>query len=482
MGASAGPASGSEQDLPNGYDPNPPGEDSTDASRLGGHRATRDEQGREVLQYVLRPYPYQRELVESDLPARFCFLAWGNKAGKTSSMVMRMARLLWEEENKTYRWIAPFWRQADIALTRLLKILPPRYFQFSVSKSTISRKGKNGSSLSFHSGEKPDAIPGEDVHGCVLDEASRIREAVFHNTMTTLLATRGWLCAISTPHGRNWFYQQCKLAMSGEPGYYYRNFPSYKNPLFDPETIQAYQRTWPEMIYRESIEAEFVHDAAATFPDLSLCATPQLPRNRPDAGKTYVIGVDVGQMRDQNVATVWDVFDGALVSWQVARGRDYTLIEDDLYHLSQRWNHAGILIERNGPGIGIIQHLRRRGANLLTGPDGQYGFTTTGGNKPALVHHWGMALRAQEPMLPPRAAWPALYDEHENFEYTINKSGGWSFEAAVGHHDDIVMSCLIGWWAVGTNTVRPSYWRPGSAQVSGPRDKILHKPIGSEQD
>ena len=83
------------------YDPENEPNDDLETVRIGGRKRVR---------LVVRPYEYQTPLVRTQLPARFNFSSWGNKAGKTSTMIMRMARLLWEEDEKIYRWIAPFSR------------------------------------------------------------------------------------------------------------------------------------------------------------------------------------------------------------------------------------------------------------------------------------------------------------------------------------------------------------------------------------
>lgn len=438
-----------------------------------------------LRQLIVSPYNYQRELIEDNLPARFNFLAWGTKAGKTTSAILRSARLLWGTKDQRFRWIAPFHGQSEMAKQRLLRILPKGspsqpYYTYSAKANTIT--GPMGSQLAFYSGERTDTLPGDDVDGAILDEASRLREEVFNITVSTVMATGGWIMAISTPHGRNWFYQQCKKAWGGEPDYYFKRFTSVANPNMNRKILDQTRRAVPEFIYREMVMAEFVTQTATTFPDIYPCSTPTLPRNRPTPGHFYIIAVDVGQIRDRNVITIWDVFDASLVSWAVAQGRDYTLIEDDIEYLSRAWNHATVFVERNGPGLPIVQRLKKRGVPLGKGPGGEDGFTTTGGNKPALVHQWGLALRNREPLLPSREKWPDLYTEHENFEYTINKSGHWTFEAATGFHDDIVMSCLIGWYAVTSNQATPEWKRLTGVRKVGRRDKIIVNIDSAELD
>jgi hypothetical protein len=430
-----------------------------------------DPRDKRLRQLIVSPYDYQRELVESELPARFNFLAWGTKAGKTTTAVLRTCKLLWETRDKRYRWIAPFHGQSEMAKQRILRIMPKGYYDYSAKANTIT--GPMGSQVAFYSGERTDTLPGDDVDGAILDEASRLREEVFNITVSTVMATGGWIMATSTPHGRNWFYQQCKKAWNDEPDYYFKRYTSVANPNMDRQVLDQTRRAVPEFIYREMVMAEFISQTATTFPDLMPCSTPTLPRNGPTPGHFYIISVDVGQIRDRNVITIWDVFDASLVSWAVAQGRDYTLIEEDIVYLSKAWNHATVFVERNGPGLPIVQRLKLRGIPLGKGPSGEEGFTTTGGNKPALVHQWGLALRNREPLIPSRDKWPDLYTEHENFEYTINKSGHWTFEAATGFHDDIVMACLIGWWAVVNNQRVPEWKRVSGVRKVGRRDKII---------
>jgi hypothetical protein len=353
--------------------------------------------------------------------------------------------------------------------------MPKGFYKWKPKTATLI--GPQGSQLSFHSGERPDTLPGDDIDGAILDEASRLREQVFNITVSTVLATEGWILAISTPHGRNWFYHQCKKGFQGEPGYFYKRFTSVRNPTMSRTALLQTMRSVPKFVFDELILAKFVSDVASTFPSLAPCSTHSLPRNRPEPGRKYLIAMDVGQIRDRNVMTIWDVLDGALVSWAIAQGRDYTYIAEDAEYLSKTWNKAKVFVERNNAGLPIIQQLQRRGVPLGKGPDEKIGFNTTGATKPMLVHMWSFALRNKEPLLPSRENFPELFVEHENYEYAISKTGHWSFEAAPGFHDDIVMSSMIGWWAVMNSFGEASVIIPGASGRRGSRrDKIIVNP------
>lgn len=441
----------------------------------------------------LNPHNYQLDLVpqayngelHDPLPARFAFYAWGSKAGKTTSAILRAAALLWGTQDRIYRWIAPFHRQSKIAESRLRKVLPEPHFKWVAGDRALI--GPKGTVLTFHSGDRPDTIPGEDCDGVFLDEASRLKEDVFDNTMSTVLSTNGWVMGISTPLGKNWFWKQCVLGMKREANHYYRHFPTTVNPLFftseGRQNLRETKLSLPDVIFRQIVLAEFVAETSSIFPSLDPCGSPHLPKTSPSGRKTYMIAVDVGQVVDYNVSTVWDVFDGSLVAWWRVRGMDYPGIEANLAALSKKWNDARIYVERNGPGLGIVQHLAHNGYNVGKGPDGKLGFQMTGATKPALVHSWGLALRNKEPLIPMRDhpyggdSWPSLYEEHEQFEYTITKKGHWQFAApqAAEAHDDIVMSCILGWWAIGANTTVPRFSRFGDEMLNVPmqRDRYV---------
>ncbi len=442
----------------------------------------------------LLPYKYQLELVPritngdivDPLPARFAFYAWGSKAGKTTSAILRASALLWGTQDRIYRWIAPFHRQSKIAETRLRKVLPEPAFKYRASERMII--GPQGTVLSFHSGDRPDTIPGEDCDGVILDEAARLKEDVFENSLSTVLATNGWIMAISTPTGRNYFYRHCQLGRKGTANHFFRHFPTTINSLFQSyegkKNLQDTKDSLPDFVYRQLILAEFVAETQSVFPSLEPCSSPHLPQNRPTPGKVYIISVDVGQIVDYNVATVWDVYDGSLAHWWRQKGMDYVGVQANLGAYSRQWNDARVFVERNGPGLPIAQNLAAAGVPVGVGPDGNMGFAMTGGSKPALVHSWGLALRNREPILPERepsirggSGWRELYEEHESYEYTITKSGNWTVSAPGGEddHDDIVMSCLIGWWALGQNVLPPKFWRAGGGggKSIGRRDRII---------
>src|SRR5260370_1447173 len=73
------------------------------------------------------------------------------------------------------------------------------------------------SDYSFRSGDNPDALYGEDVYACVIDEASRFKEDAWFAIRSTLTATRGKIRIIGNVKGKsNWFYHLARRAEEGK--------------------------------------------------------------------------------------------------------------------------------------------------------------------------------------------------------------------------------------------------------------------------
>jgi hypothetical protein len=91
---------------------------------------------------------------------------------------------------ENFWWVAPVTSQADIAFTRMMRGLP---------REVITCYHSNPKKIVFHhidttvwfkSGDHEDTLYGEDVHGCVIDEASRLKAGAWYAIRTTLTATR----------------------------------------------------------------------------------------------------------------------------------------------------------------------------------------------------------------------------------------------------------------------------------------------------
>src|SRR5262249_45290377 len=129
----------------------------------------------------------------------------------------------------------------------------------------------NGAVISFRSGDNPDALYGEDVYACVIDEASRFKEDAWFAIRSTLTATRGKIRIIGNVKGKyNWFYHLARSAEEGKhPELGYHRLTAYDavaaGVLAEEEIAEA-KRTLPQHVFQELFLAEAAADASGMFP------------------------------------------------------------------------------------------------------------------------------------------------------------------------------------------------------------------------
>ena len=139
--------------------------------------------------------PGQTSAIDSQ--ARYTCVEAGTKGGKTAAAIIWICRNAWNRTGTRWWWVAPSYRQARIAYRRIFRMLRRAGVPLNEHVSELRLDLPNRSVVEFLSGENPYTLYGEDVHGSVIDEASRFREEAFHAIRTTLTATRGPLFIIS---------------------------------------------------------------------------------------------------------------------------------------------------------------------------------------------------------------------------------------------------------------------------------------------
>lgn len=157
---------------------------------------------------------YQRAII--DAQERYTFTEATTKAGKTvSHIIWQYEQALQSKEGHNHWWIAPVFKQSEIAYGRLkLQLVKTGQFKFNDTDLLITYP--NGARHYFKSGEKPDNLYGEDVYSCVMDEFTRMREEAWYAVRSTLTYTKGKCKFIGNVKGiMNWGYKLARMAELG---------------------------------------------------------------------------------------------------------------------------------------------------------------------------------------------------------------------------------------------------------------------------
>lgn len=296
-----------------------------------------------------------------------------------------------------------------------------------------------GGYLGIYSSDNEDSIRGESFDLAILDEAARISETAWTDAIQPTLAdTDGDAILISTPRGRNWFWNEYQRGLADKVMQASWTAPSSANPNHNIQraAILAKSRV-PELTYRQEWMGEFVDAGGAVFRRVQEAAI-LLPLDNPQEGRQYICGVDVAASIDYTVVTVLDVSSKQMVYMDRFNRVDYNVLIDRLAALYKRWNITTMKIEANSIGQPVIDALVGRGIMVIP-------FMTTQATKQVIIQNLQAAFENGEIKI---LNDPILLGELLSFEAQRNASGSFSYSAPEGMHDDCVMSLAFAWDAV----------------------------------
>ncbi len=377
------------------------------------------------------PHPAQQQILRSR--ARYRVVACGRRFGKTETgkiaiteQALRGAACWWLAP--TYQMASDVWRD----LRRVFIGVPGA--AVTAAERRIDLPG--GGFVAVRSTHLPDNLRGAGLDFAVLDEAAFMEPGVWAEVVRPmLLERRGAALFLSTPFGRNWFWQVYQLGQDpAEPDWQAFHYTSTANPLVSAAEFAAIQRTTPERVFREEYLAEFIEDAGQVFRGIQEAATAPLNLPRSDDHR-YVMGVDWGRDGDYTAIAVLDATTAQLVALERFTGVGYALQRGRLAALCERWRPGVIWAEANSIGSVNIEELQRAGLPVRP-------FTTTARSKPPLIESLALAIERGDVALLPD---PVLLGELA--AYTIERlhGGGFRYSAPAGAHDDTVIALALAW-------------------------------------
>lgn len=330
-----------------------------------------------------------------------------------------------------YRNGRSLWRWAKSAIWELKDA---KMVDVSESERVISFPNSGGF-FGLYSLEDPSCVRGEDFHLAVLDEAARMRPEVWSEAVQPCLAdTDGDAFLISSPNGRNWFYEEWLRGQSDGKLQKSWKAPSRDNPNPNIQRAAEMARTRvPERVYLQEWEAEFIEDTGAVFRRVREAATAPYPI-QPYPGQ-FVMSIDWGRSVDFTVLIVMDVARRTVVDfdrfnqvgWEIQRGR--------VVAMARKWNVSSILAEQNSIGDPNIEQLAGAPDFLPI-----HGFTTTNATKAEIIEDLALAIETGAITYP---NIPELVNELIAFSMEKTRSGLIRYAAPEGLWDDCVITLAL---------------------------------------
>ena len=293
--------------------------------------------------------------------------------------------------------------------------------------------------IAVRSAHHPDNLRGEGLDLAVLDEAAFMDPRVWPEVVRPMLTTsRGAALFLSTPFGRNWFWDLYRLGLDNEaPEWGSFHFSTETNRMIAPEELESIRRQTTEHVWRTEYLAQFTDESGQVFRGIRAAVRPGRVEAA-EAGHTYVAGVDWGRHHDYTVIAVIDATARRLVAldrfnnigWRLQRGR--------LKAMAARWRAQLIWAEANSIGAPNIEALQEEGLPMRS-------FLTTSKSKSPLIESLALAIeRGILALLDD----PVLLGELASFTLERMPGGGYRYGAPPGAHDDTVIATALAWYGV----------------------------------
>lgn len=374
-----------------------------------------------VIPYI-RPVLYPKQRAFLFTPARYSITEASTKSGKTvGCMAWITEKAALGSDGQNYWWVAPTMDTSRIAYRRLKRAIPREFYETNETIATITLA--NGAVIWFKGGDRPDTLYGEDVHGAVIDEASRVKEEAWHAVRSTLTATRGPIRIIGNVKGRkNWAYHLARKAESGAPDMAYFKLTAYdavEGGILEAEEVEDAKRTLPDNVFRELYLAEPSDDGGNPFglTHIRACIAPLSPR------PPVCWGWDLAKSVDWTAGVALDAdgrtcrFDRFQNPWELT-----------LEKIKAQTGTIPALVDSTGVGDPVLEALQKSARTFR-------GYKFTAASKQQLMEGLAVAIQQKQITYPDGP----IVQELETFEFEYTRSGV-KYTAPPGLHDDCVIA------------------------------------------
>jgi hypothetical protein len=389
------------------------------------------------MQYTgFTPHPKQRAMVEQILtsPAKYHIACVGRQFGK-SLMAINLS-LYWMINDGPCKvlWVSPVYSQCAKIQKEMMHAIGGSGIVKQCNYSDNFITLKNGSEIIFRSAEKYDNIRGLTVKYGILDEAAFMKEDAWKEAIRPVFLTKSnaRVLFVSTPKGKNWFYNLFQLGQSPDYSQYTTyTGSSYDTPYINPEEIEDAKRTLPTNVFQQEYLAKFIDSGGEVFSNLDRLQRATYPQPQ---GKVFC-GIDLGKHEDFTCAIFQDA-QGNVVDVYRNQKAEWTTMVNEMLVLIKKYR-ATVMVEVNSIGDVIVEQIKRQWQDT-------HPFVTTSRSKNEIIE--GLILDCNEAnvTIPNAQLFPHLIHELEVFTYDYNpKTRSIKYGHPSGLHDDCVIALAI---------------------------------------
>jgi hypothetical protein len=201
---------------------------------------------------------------------RFRVLNAGRRWGKTILAVNELLRSSIEYPGSLNWYVAPTYRQAKMIAWEMCKRLIPKELIESTNEVDLSIKLINKSRIELRGAENEDSLRGVGLNFAVLDENAMMKRHVWPTIIRPMLAdTKGGALFISTPRGKDSFWELWVKGQRGEDGYKSWTFKTEDNPFIDRQEVDDAKKELSDRFFKQEFEASFEDYTGLIWPEFN---------------------------------------------------------------------------------------------------------------------------------------------------------------------------------------------------------------------
>lgn len=364
---------------------------------------------------------------------KYHVLSLGRQFGKTIMAVNLLLKWALENNNSSSMWVSPIFAQARKVFDEMVKYLEETNLTSNINRTDLHIKFINGSTINFKSAERPDGLRGYTLDYLILDEAAFMRETIWSEVLKQATLVKGKkILFLSTPKGKNWFYNIYMLGMDHNNTQYESYYASsYDNPLINYDELLETQKTLPEGIYKQEILAQFLDNGGEVFTDIdNYCVLQAFASYNPS--QKYYAGLDLAKQNDYTVLTILNQ-NGEIAEIFRTNKTTYELIINDVLTIVKKYKPQ-LLVEVNGIGDPLFERIQKNYPAAKP-------FITTNESKGNIIEELLISLNEGKLKLPSKNLFEPLYNELGIFTFTYSPSTRKiKYSAPTGFNDDCIMS------------------------------------------
>ena len=405
---------------------------------------------KEIELKLYNPHHHQKQIHKACISGKeqFVIVCAGRQSGKTLCAENQAIYWAFTHKNMVIGWVSPTDAQCAKVQNEFIQMLGHTNLILTTNRGLTGRKIKfiNNSEIRFFSARSENSVRGNSFEFLILDEAAFIAKDTFDLILLPTLAVRGKkLLFVSTPKGKNYFYNMYCLGNQPNTNYKSFKFISADNPLANRQLIEEARKSISDAYFRQEYMAEFV-DKASVFGGISdVCVSV---RQSPQSSTSYFMGVDVGMKNDYSVISVIDINGKQVELWR-ATSIESPEIRKNIIKINNIFKCKNIYVEQNGMGAPIISELvyTDKMQNIK-------GFNTDNKSKSRVISNLVYAINNNEIAL---INDEQLINEFESFVMEQSDGGQIKYKAENGMHDDIVMATAISYECLIQNRFSGSF-------------------------